>query len=383
MAIEYYPAQVDEAFVKLNQKREEARKKRLAESAERETKIAEAKAELEKEYRKYPDWSSPHRLAADARYNARVEEITGVKARKDQLERDYIKVHGHGFIPGMIEWRETGTPAGTPMSVVNSPRTALGIAAAGKEAERSEPVQPWTPERIKAIESKTTIAGHEVKAFKSTLTAGNAGEVIAMCAVSGNVDRGGDQIVPGAFAKYIARVKSGERDYPPFLYGHGVDQGLGAVLGSIKQIDELYPGNPELPERLLANGWGGVRVKAKLNLNTDSGRTAWELIKAGDVTTLSFMYELADGSAGSEYKGGVRLLKEIAECHEVSLVPLPMNPEARTVSVNSYSADPSVQRIRNYVREQLRNVFADRSGAAKVDRSDFDIEPQTEPWIKR
>ena len=150
--------------------------------------------------RRYPQWNSPHRLAAEARYTARVEEITGVKARKDQLERDYIKAHGHGFIPGHVEWREAGTPMGTPMSVVHSPREALGVVTA-KEAASEDSFQPWTPERTKsALESKASGSAVERKAFTSysTKATGQSGVVEAIVSVSGNEDLGGDIVQPNA-----------------------------------------------------------------------------------------------------------------------------------------------------------------------------------------
>jgi hypothetical protein len=76
----------------------------------------------------------------------------------------------------------------------------------------------------------------------------------------------------------------------------------------------------------------GLYAEAALTLETRAAAEAYALLKAGAVSGLSIGYSVPDG--GAEYRGGTRLLKQIA-LHEVSIVSVPMNPAARVTAVKA------------------------------------------------
>jgi HK97 family phage prohead protease len=131
------------------------------------------------------------------------------------------------------------------------------------------------------------------------------GQFEGYAAAFGNEDLGGDIILPGAFKKTIS--ESGAR---PLLWHHQLSEPIGVVQAS------------EDVKGLLVNG--------SLNLDVQRAREAHSLIKQGAVKGLSVGFE----AVTKDYKSGVRYLREV-KLHEVSLTPVPMNPEARVRSVKS------------------------------------------------
>jgi hypothetical protein len=115
------------------------------------------------------------------------------------------------------------------------------------------------------------------------------------------VDKGGDVIRKGAFAK--ALVRSGE---VPLLWQHRA----GAVIGKVEQLRE--------DER-------GLRVIASVG-----DARASRLLGSGKVNGLSFGYRVREAKSG----GGLRALIEL-DLVEVSLVANPMQPMARVHAVET------------------------------------------------
>jgi len=124
-----------------------------------------------------------------------------------------------------------------------------------------------------------------------------------------DLDKGGDIIVKGAFAKSLAsdiRVK--------VLWQHKQDTPIGRPV--LMREDER-----------------GLYVEAYI-AKTAKGDEALELAKEGIIDSMSIGYQVVD----SEYKDdGVRLLKEIT-LHEFSMVTFPMNEAAIITGVKSLDA---------------------------------------------
>lgn len=125
-------------------------------------------------------------------------------------------------------------------------------------------------------------------------------------AIFGKRDRGGDVIVPGAFAESL-KARAGQR--LPLLWQHDGDQ----PIGEVESISE--------DER-------GLRVIARLNARPGVSARAGEALKAGSVAGLSFGYRVVKG----ERAGALRRL-EALDIVEVSLVTHPMQPLARVHAV--------------------------------------------------
>lgn len=131
-------------------------------------------------------------------------------------------------------------------------------------------------------------------------------------AVFGNIDQGGDIVMPGAFAASLKQHEA-RGTLPAMLWMHKQDAPIGRWLA-------------------MAEDSMGLHVKGQLNLSTAAGREAYAHIKDGDVSGLSIGYAIPEG--GSEFlKSGVQRIKQ-ASLFEVSVVTLPMNEEAR-IKINS------------------------------------------------
>ena len=118
-------------------------------------------------------------------------------------------------------------------------------------------------------------------------------------AVFGRTDRGGDSIVPGAFADTLRAARP-----LPLLWQHDPDQRIGTV------------------ERL-AEDARGLRVIASLA----RGSVAGGLVASGAVRGLSFGYRVVR-AAGTRPRRLITL-----DLVEISLVTFPMQPLARVLRI--------------------------------------------------
>lgn len=125
-----------------------------------------------------------------------------------------------------------------------------------------------------------------------------------ICAVFGNIDSGGDRIIPGAFAKTIAegskRVKH--------LWNHDFST---PPIASIKELKEV--GRDELPPEVLAyapEATGGLMV-AREYYKGELADWVLQAVDSGDVNEMSFGYDVL-ASADSEESGKqIRNLTEL------------------------------------------------------------------------
>src|SRR6185369_15445551 len=117
--------------------------------------------------------------------------------------------------------------------------------------------------------------------------------------IFGNVDLGGDVLMPGAFTKTISENAS-----RPLLWAHNALEPLGLAN--------------------LAEDSKGLAVEGQLNLDVQRAREIHSLMKQGAVKAMSFGYD----AIGKTWKNSTRELREV-KLYEVSLLPVGMNPEAR------------------------------------------------------
>lgn len=125
------------------------------------------------------------------------------------------------------------------------------------------------------------------------------GYIEGLAAGYNNVDFGGDRILPGAFIKSL----EGRSGVPMLLYH---DQSR--PVGKWAEFEET-------PE--------GLVTKGKITTKTRDGGEAYELVKDGALSGLSIGYD----ATVKRMAGKVRELVELF-LHEVSLVPIGMNPKA-------------------------------------------------------
>lgn len=129
---------------------------------------------------------------------------------------------------------------------------------------------------------------------------GSRGIVAGYMSVFDNIDNGGDIIRKGAFRKTLSERR------PVLLWQHVQSMPIG-------QVKEAYEDDY------------GLYAVISINLKTDLGREAYELIKAGDIGGFSIGYRAEKFDIVT--KGETRYGREIKEVKlfEVSVVSLPMN----------------------------------------------------------
>ena len=137
----------------------------------------------------------------------------------------------------------------------------------------------------------------------------DSGRIEGLLAGFGDVDHGGDRLLPGCLSKSLA-----SRSAPlPMLLHHDLKRPIGAW----KQWEERSE---------------GLYVKGALSLATRDGQEAHALAKDGALTGLSIGWQPVRGDV--DQKTGVRQVTE-ALLFEGSLVTVPMHDRARVTSIKS------------------------------------------------
>ena len=131
----------------------------------------------------------------------------------------------------------------------------------------------------------------------------------------GEPDSVGDIVAPGAFARSLAEHKA-EGTAPLMLWQHDTTEPIG-VWTDIREDGT------------------GLFVKGRLVLETERGREAHALLKAGALNGLSIGFRTRDAERRN---GGGRVLKDL-HLIEISLVSVPAATRARVTSVKSANAD--------------------------------------------
>ena len=150
------------------------------------------------------------------------------------------------------------------------------------------------------------------------------GQFSGLASVYGNVDLGGDVVVPGAFQKTLAD-RGGE---VPILFAHDTRQPVG--LGKLKDTAS------------------GLLIEGQLILDVPKAREAYSLLKARVLKGLSIGYD----TVKSDIKAGVRYLREL-KLFEISLVTVPMNEQALVTSVKAEDRqlDWQIRKFRELLQE--------------------------------
>ncbi len=157
--------------------------------------------------------------------------------------------------------------------------------------------------------------GFSVASFKA---AGDEskGEFEALVSVFGNVDHGGDRVMPGAFAKSLARWET-SGDPIPVIWNHQWDNPLA-------HIGKVDPGDAVETD-------AGLMVKGALDLDNEFAAQVYRLLSERRVKELSFGYNVVDAAEDN----GAYELKEL-DLIEVGPTLKGMNPATQLLAVKSY-----------------------------------------------
>ncbi|MEN9807212.1 MAG: hypothetical protein RL756_1732 [Pseudomonadota bacterium] len=161
-------------------------------------------------------------------------------------------------------------------------------------------------------------------------------------AVFGNVDAYGDVIKAGAFARYLADVKSGRTAWPMMLSQHGAAGLTAEDMTPIGVWTEL------------AEDGHGLRVKGRL-ADTPRGREVYELLRMSPRPALDGMsigYLAKAWSPRTKPEEPKRTLTDI-ELVEISVVSRPANLLARVDGVKSIEELASLRDAERFLRERF------------------------------
>lgn len=150
----------------------------------------------------------------------------------------------------------------------------------------------------------------------------DAGLIEGIAAGIGNVDLGGDRILPGAFTKTLD--ERGGRAVPMLLH-HNLQRPVGS-----------WSSFTETPDGLLAKG--------RITLDAIDGKDAHALARDGALAGLSIGYD----AVRERQVNGVRELQEV-KLYEVSLVSVPMNEKATVTRVKTMA---TVRDLEDLLREE-------------------------------
>lgn len=156
----------------------------------------------------------------------------------------------------------------------------------------------------------------------------------------GEADAYGDTIERGAFRATLDRHKA-EGAAPVMLWAHDPARVVGRWLEMTETAE-------------------GLAARGLFNLKTESGREAFEHVRAGDLSGLSIGYRVVKADRATN---GARRLLEV-DLAEVSVVALPANRRARILAVKS--AEPLSLKSRADLRDLLRDAGLARAAAEKI-----------------
>lgn len=188
---------------------------------------------------------------------------------------------------------------------------------------------------------------------------GPKGIAEAIVAVFGNVDKGDDRILPGAFRNTLGRKM------PKGVWMHDWK----IPVAKTPEARELLAGDPMLPESI--RSLGGLWVKGHFNLATQRGREAFSDLEFGTVDEFSIGYQAI--KSRRDPKTGVRDLIEV-DLIEWSPVLMGMNPSTALLSLK---ADP-----KGAVMGDAMDEADDAGGAALADDGEAEGRPKVGDHVK-
>lgn len=141
------------------------------------------------------------------------------------------------------------------------------------------------------------------------------GQFVAYASVFGNVDSYGDVVMPGAFAKDLARwQKSGNPI--PLLFGHNMsdpDYNIGHIVEAAE--DQV-----------------GLKVTGQLDLENPKARQVYRMLKGRRINQMSFAYDEIDSGPAVHDGTDVWELREL-KLYEVSIVTIGANDQTEILAV--------------------------------------------------
>lgn len=144
----------------------------------------------------------------------------------------------------------------------------------------------------------------------------------------GNVDRVGDIVEKGAFARSLEEHRK-NGTMPAMLLHHDMTRPIGKWLKMEEDENGLY-------------------VEGKLTKGVRDADEAYALLKDGAISSMSIGYRVV--REDYDYRSGVNHLHEVA-LHELSLVTIPANAAAVVGAVKDADGIPNIRELEHVLRE--------------------------------
>ncbi len=167
----------------------------------------------------------------------------------------------------------------------------------------------------------------------------------------GNVDRGSDRVIKGAFKKTLKEHKAKGRQIR-MKFQHG------SLIGGWEKFKEDD---------------NGLFLEGKINLQVQEGQEAYSLAKQGVLTDLSIGYWASDTEFVTENGQDIRNLKEV-ELFEVSPVGEPMNVMAQITDVKSITDISNILKSKGLSNKETTNLIHEIKKLSRKDDDDNDID---------
>lgn len=169
-----------------------------------------------------------------------------------------------------------------------------------------------------------------------------AGEFEGYASTFGNVDQGGDVVEPGAFIESVVKAKADGRVIP-MLWQHDQREPIGVWKDIAEDAKGLY-------------------VKGQLLIGDDPlAKRAHAHLKNKSIGGMSIGYGIpAGGATPDEKRRGVMRLSKI-DLREISLVTMPMNIQARIMSVKA--TDKQVETAISWLKKAIKLHEAHMDGS--------------------
>lgn len=182
----------------------------------------------------------------------------------------------------------------------------------------------------------------------------DGGSFEGYASVFGVVDSDGDVIVKGAFGRTLASGKK-----PKMLWQHNPTEVIG------KWIE-------------LSEDDNGLWVKGSLIMETQRGREAYALLKAGVLDAMSVGFNIVEATPGEQRRG--RVIDDV-DLWEISLVTWGANPEALVTNVKHDNIRDFERFLRDagYSRKQATAIAA---GGYKAAFSQCDTDAESAGLIQ-
>lgn len=136
-------------------------------------------------------------------------------------------------------------------------------------------------------------------------TSGDPGELVGYASVFGNLDQGGDVVMPGAFTKTLAYWKRSGLPLPLIADHELTTEG---VIGSVVEAEE---------------DGTGLRIRARFSATKKAQDIRTKMIE-GHLKGMSFTYDAVRHYRGALAGKAARFLQEL-KLYEATVTPFPMN----------------------------------------------------------